>query len=968
MCVVLSCTATLHYGLTPSPSRSPPPASAPPPPPSSLPLPFLLLPLPSPPTLSGFRDEDADFSDLLSQGGAGFGSSPLPSSSLFSAPPPPLTNNDDDDGFGANPFADMESSSYMPYSSSAVEQEQGQEQPSPFYQVPAVSSSAMGGGGGYDELRKEQQQEDLEEQTPFQSIPDDDDEQIQIPFQREADMDVYLPPPIPTALPTLDMSSSSTSHGGFEPSTPSSPGGFGGFTPASPTSALLSSDLTSNATPRDRSFSRESAPAPETPVPAAGLPSSFRHQPYSPHHSAPPPPPQEPLHAPGDPDAFTYNPYAPSHYTTTRAAPTPSSPPTEDAFPNSSRRAKVGAGARGDLSVLLGGAGGEGSPGKGKGKEREKKGGGNLLGKGGKVGTLGRGKKGQGALAALLGMEEEERKEESKKEVKEAQKEDEEVKVKKEEEEVKKEEKEEPVAEPAPLPPSSPAVAAPSPLAHLALDTPLPPSRGASPPPASSSSAPSSPSKTSQHSSKPSLDRTASLAPSLSVGYDALVSPLETGETPRADTGTEGDGEKAWPENKAVALEEEGSEKEKEGEKEEDGTAKIDEKLAALKVADEEKGTNPTPAKPEDVTLPSPSSASAEEPLPPSSSAPESPFSSTADLPPSSSTTTADTPSDPTYQQYIFSSSSSPPPSISTSTDSAPPRSENGTISSTRGFRTFNDTEEDDGEGFGGLGGGGRVGEADSLRGTYSRSLEEEQEGEEEGESTPTTERTEGFGGGGFGGEAQGQAVQRVQREVGPFSSSSHLSHKLTSWTPHRNDRRVPPPSRLSPRPYRRFKAHRALPPSADRSVRRSLSRLETRRPSGARSTWRRSIRFIQFGQGCAFTTFFLLLQLPFRPLHPSRGTKLICGAGLGRTDNLLRFPQERLRRPSSVQPLRLALRSPFAEQSGRYRSRYARKACNRFVLSVPSLLPSPTDEALRRQVASGRLLWRTGASDCRRR
>ncbi|GAA5857520.1 hypothetical protein JCM8547_009316 [Rhodosporidiobolus lusitaniae] len=695
--------------------------------------------------MAGFRDDDADFGDLLAQQG-GFGA-PTSSFASFSTSPP----RDNGDSLEANPFADMESSSFMPYTaaSSAVE--------SPFYQVPTSASS--GGGAGGDEVYEPVKEE---EQTPFQPVEEED----QTPFQPEADLD--LPPPVPVVADPYTSSS-----GGFEPSTPSSPGGFGGF-----------SDSTVPP-PARSSFSRESAPEPETPAPVHASASFHKQQQqpsrfYQQQQQSPvpaPPPTEQPRHAPGDPDAFTYDPstlYLPFSSTTT-PAPLPSSNP-----PSSPRK------PRADLSALLLGGGDEGKPKPSFGGGR--KGGKGASGGGGGVGedgmsrsailggreTVGRKQVG-GALAALLGMggEEEEEKKEVKKDTKKAgekegmqegksvkeevkreelveEKRDEQEKTGEEEETEKPappapeaEETSEPPVKPeaAPLPPAD--APSPAPVPSAVTEIPLPPSRTASPSPSAQADEPASSSA-----SKPSLER----AFSVNVGYEAMVSPLETGETPRPAEGEEGEekveGEKAWPENKPVKKEEGDA-----GEKDEP-TAGLDEQLSTLKVADDDA---PSPAA-SIATVAPPSAAPAEDV--------QTPLASSATTVPTASADPAP-PADTSYQQYIFGSSTSPDISTTTSsaastseTDALTRRPSTATFTSSHGFRAFNGSETDEGV-FGGAA-GGFGDETDSLRGTYSRSVNvgeiEGEEGPEENNNvgTPTLDRSTG----GFD-----QQLVRTQRE-----------------------------------------------------------------------------------------------------------------------------------------------------------------------------------------------------------
>lgn len=371
-------------------------------------------------------------------------------------------------------------------------------------------------------------------------------------------------------------------------------------------------------TPFERTFLREAAPEPETP--------------------APPPPAAL---QPGDPAGFSYNPYADSAFPS-RFAPSSPPAPTSPTLPHSPSRQKP------DLSALLG----DEKPALPSFRKPERHEGGAL---GDKVvlppSSVGR-KPVAKPLAALLGLEVEEDKSAS-----------------------------EPATAAKEAAAGASQVASAPAAKASALETPLPPSPAPSPAPTAAPAAPAEP---------PKLARVASETPSatsadsigLSAPYDSMVSPLETGDTPRED------GERrtaAWPANKAV-----------EG---------IDEQLAGLKVdqsATEEAAT-----------------ASEEAPT-------------TVEAPASTAPTS-------TYSQYIFSeatsTSASPEPS---DLSRRPSYVESGS----RGFRAFNGSSDE-----GGFGGGD---DADSVRGTYSRSVEvgdaEDAETETTGASTPATERTIGIG------------------------------------------------------------------------------------------------------------------------------------------------------------------------------------------------------------------------------
>lgn len=128
---------------------------------------------------------------------------------------------------------------------------------------------------------------------------------------------------------------------------------------------------------------------------------------------------------------------------------------------------------------------------------------------------------------------------------------------------------------------------------------------------------------------------------------------------------------------------------------------------------------------------------------------------------PTPTTAPAPTSSDPepaSYSQYIFGEGTSAP--VESDGTSGPPSSE---PPASRGFRAFNGSSED--------GGFGATDDADSLRGTYSRSVEVgdgEDAETETGVSTPATERTVGMG-----------EQQRSEREVRRLSSSIRSSSSL---------------------------------------------------------------------------------------------------------------------------------------------------------------------------------------------
>ncbi|GAA6002479.1 hypothetical protein JCM10207_001143 [Rhodosporidiobolus poonsookiae] len=432
------------------------------------------------------------------------------------------------------------------------------------------------------------------------------------------------------------------------------------FEPSTPVSPELSAP--------PRAFAREAAPEPETPLPTRGVP--------------------------GDPDAFTYNPYASSPPRSSFYS--PASPTAAVTSPFDTASSHILDRSKPDLSALLG----EEKPPLPTFKRSERAEGGGTLSKSAvlPVSSVGRKPVG-GALAALLGMGAEDDSEASgpRPKLKPAASAAKHVVPSRVGAEPAPSKVEQPpatpvapaVAEEAPLPPDE--TSTPAPPNSSALDTPLPPSPSA----ATAADAASS--------SKPALRRTSSEAPSAgsvessgpNVGYESMVSPLETGETPREDGGA-GD---AWPANKAVAG--------------------LDEQLASLSIE-------------EGAPAHSPSASISTVAAPVSSS-------------PSSTSTAQPAAADSSYQQYIFSDNTSA--SVSEASDvSRRPSSVEGIAPVSRGFRTFNASSDD--------GGFGGTDDADSLRGTYSRSVEvgEAEDAESAATSLPTA-------------TGAGDEVQRKERE-----------------------------------------------------------------------------------------------------------------------------------------------------------------------------------------------------------
>lgn len=240
---------------------------------------------------------------------------------------------------------------------------------------------------------------------------------------------------------------------------------------------------------------------------------------------------------------------------------------------------------------------------------------------------------------------------------------------------------------PEPLPPT-PTISQPIPPPILtALSTPLPPSPSVSPPPPTDFKA-----LTPQ---PPALSRASSTAGSmLSVDssqgngvYDTIVSPMEA----------EGAAD-AWP-----------------GEEGKESVEGLEKKLEALKV---DTSSIEDPEISMDTSEPTPTESSAEQ-LPSSETATLAPTPLTPPpATPTSLPTAIETGPDP-FAQYTYSEAPSPAPS------SARPSFSEGPVSPTtaRGFRSYNGSTDE------GVFGG--ADDADSLRGTYSRSVEVSEGGED---------------------------------------------------------------------------------------------------------------------------------------------------------------------------------------------------------------------------------------------
>lgn len=247
----------------------------------------------------------------------------------------------------------------------------------------------------------------------------------------------------------------------------------------------------------------------------------------------------------------------------------------------------------------------------------------------------------------------------------------------------------------------------------LASSTPLPPSPSDSPPLSRASSFAQS-STTSEAESEPSA-----------AAYASVVSPLYTGDS----------NDRSWSNNGVEALG---------GKLEALNTRDIDEEKEIQESPVSSTGTLPiaasvaVPSTPPRASISSPTTGT----LPAPSS--QSPFGGTSEFSPIITTKVQE-------HDDAFTSSTSPTPVSRTLFDDAP-------LSPThsRGFRSYNGTNGDDhlgghagghgGKGFRSYNGSsvddGRMDDADSLRGTYSRSVEvEEDQSTETGRSSPVTDR-----------------------------------------------------------------------------------------------------------------------------------------------------------------------------------------------------------------------------------
>lgn len=245
------------------------------------------------------------------------------------------------------------------------------------------------------------------------------------------------------------------------------------------------------------------------------------------------------------------------------------------------------------------------------------------------------------------------------------------------------------VSTPQPVDETPIATIAPPILAALTIasTTPLPPSPSQSPPPGTPTPIDSA-----------DASRSSSLATSetsaTNEAYDSMVSPMDTSDgTIEASSG--------WPGKEAVS----------------DSVEGLEERLEGLNVADGDSGTT-GPAPPQQ-----------DEPKALSTPRPSTPPPSTSALPSS--------PQSPFGQSTFHDTAHAP---ALTSPLTVPRTSLFEQTSPSRGFRSYNGSSFDDGNGF-----GNGTDDGDSLRGTYSRSVEVEEETETEGRTgmgSPVTEKT----------------------------------------------------------------------------------------------------------------------------------------------------------------------------------------------------------------------------------
>lgn len=451
------------------------------------------------------------------------------------------------------------------------------------------------------------------------------------------DEPAYTAPPVPIVEP--EQSHQQFSH---EPHTPASP-------PSSHT----------------RSYSREAAPPPETPTAPTAV------------TSTPVPP--------GDPDAFTYNPYNTSPPFASRFEAPPTSPIGASPFASESAPATR---SKPDLSALLG----DERPHvpSFKRTERSPRSEGKAGALGSKIAVLPASSVGRKPvakpLASLLGLEVED--EPVRSSEKGSTRAGSEASATRDAQDAK-------LAAPSSSMTTGPSPRTDAPVAEPKanadpISTPLPPSRSETPDlSADDAAGPGA----ADAGAKPPMERAVSDAPShtsvdtvgQSVPYEDLVSPLETGDTPKGDDGHSLE----WPNNKTTSP-------------------KLEDTLSQLHIS----SSSPT------------TSADA-----------VNPFASTGAEPPASSKSGSES-----YSQYIFSDDNNNSAQLPTLPGPQTPVSDG---MSRHNLRAPN--------GSGDEGGFGVASDADSLRGTYSRSVEVAGEAEEVTADkaypgTPGTDSTAGPG------------------------------------------------------------------------------------------------------------------------------------------------------------------------------------------------------------------------------
>ncbi|GAA5861846.1 hypothetical protein JCM3774_001324 [Rhodotorula dairenensis] len=520
----------------------------------------------------------------------------------------------DDDDLASNPFADLASSSTaaLPYQTSSQPSYSAEAEPYPSRapQSPSVAS-------------------------PPSSLP------YSPPAENGS---AYIAPPVP-----IVNAEETHTEGPYQPHTPVSP-------PFQHT----------------RSYTRETAPPPETPNGPTGAASPVQ---------------------PGDPDAFTYNPYTTSPPFASRFEAAPTSPGDRLGASAFASEAASTTRSKPDLSALLG----DERPHvpSFKRSERSPRSEGKAGALGSKIAVLPASSVGRKPvakpLASLLGLEVEDEPAGPSQAVPSP------SLVRKTSDNV---------AKPSPSateasPPAVTTEAADSKAKADPVSTPLPPSRSETPDSAAHDSQPGpTAGSAADTEAKPSLERSVSDAPSgasvdtvgQSVPYEDLVSPLETGETPKGDDGQSTE----WPNNKTLP--------------------KLEDDLSKLHVSSPF-GQDDHIAKDD-----------------------ENPFFSGA-AEPAASTSGA------SYSQYIFNDeSAAQTPAVAADSLNRRPSYTDGPTTR-HSLRAPNGSSGDEG-GFGG------ASDADSLRGTYSRSVEvgETEEGasavgaEPADPGTPGTDSTAGPG------------------------------------------------------------------------------------------------------------------------------------------------------------------------------------------------------------------------------